>query len=48
MEKYIGFLQEIDIFQGIETEKLPLMLQCLGAVKKHYKKERATRYQTSS
>lgn len=38
MQNYLSIIQTTALFQDIGTEDLPALLQCLGAVKKHFPK----------
>ncbi|MBP2633581.1 MAG: putative cNMP-binding regulatory protein [Firmicutes bacterium] len=39
MKKNIGFLKKISLFRGLDDEKLEVMMNCLGAITRTYKKD---------
>ena len=38
-EKYLALLQQTTLFRGVDSDKLPLMLNCLSAYSKKYAKD---------
>lgn len=39
MKKNVEFLKKVNLFRGLDDEKLEVMINCLGAVTRTYKKE---------